>query len=341
MKNLPGIDIDYSELYRSLYAPIRSKLLLTGIELKVFDELSEPASAEAVAQAITGHAENTRIFLDALVAADILQKKKGLYKNTPVAQAFLMDGSSTYLGTLFTGLSQRMLGGLDDLSALIKKGSGPSPEDADMGSGEMWAQFAGPMANYARAGRAQQVAEIISNLPEFSFFGKMLDLGGGPGIHGIAIILAHPDMKGVIFDRPVMVKAAKTFIEEYQLEDRMDVIGGDFVYDSIGEGYDLILASATLNMCKDDLDMLMQKIHSALNPGGVFVSLHDGLTGEGTQPGEMILPTISYALMGLDTRFDQGFIADTMLRTGFQSVHSRALDTPEGPMDLDIGRKAT
>jgi hypothetical protein len=151
MKNLPGIDIDYSELYRSLYAPIRSKLLLTGIELKVFDELSEPASAEAVAQAITGHAENTRIFLDALVAADILQKKKGLYKNTPVAQAFLMDGSSTYLGTLFTGLSQRMLGGLDDLSALIKKGSGPSPEDADMGSGEMWAQFAGPMANYARA----------------------------------------------------------------------------------------------------------------------------------------------------------------------------------------------
>ncbi len=85
----------------------------------------------------------------------------------------------------------------------------------------------------------------------------------------------------------------------------------------------------------------MQKIHSALNPGGVFVSLHDGLTGEGTQPGEMILPTISYALMGLDTRFDQGFIADTMLRTGFQSVHSRALDTPEGPMDLDIGRKAT
>lgn len=85
---------------------------------------------------------------------------------------------------------------------------------------------------------------------------------------------------------------------------------------------------------------MLQKIHSALNPCGVFISLHDGLTNEGTKPYEMVLPTISHALMGQETRFKQGFIADTMLRTGFRSVQSKTLDTPEGPMDLDIGRKS-
>ena len=46
-----------------------------------------------------------------------------------------------------------------------------------------------------------------------------------------------------------------------------------------------------------------------------------------------------YAIAGQDMCFDQGEIADSMLRVGFRSVRSRTLDTDWGPMDLDIGRK--
>ena len=35
--------------------------------------------------------------------------------------------------------------------------------------------------------------------------------------------------------------------------------------------------------------------------------------------------------LGLDTGFDQGFVADSMLRVGFKSVRSRTLTTPWGP----------
>ena len=340
MKNLPKIDIDCSELYASLYAPIRSKLLLAAIELGIFNELSEPSSAEAVAQEIDANSGNTEIFLNALVACDFLEKKNSQYWNTPVAQAFLVDGGPTYLGTFLTGSSRMMLSGLDDLPALMKKGHSALLKDVDIGSEDVWAQFAVPMANYARAGVAQQMVEVISALPEFPAFGKMLDLGGGPGIHGIAIVAAHPSMKGVIFDRPAVVKVAQTFIKEYQLEDRMDVLGGDYFHDSIGNGYDLIWACATLNFCKDDLDSLMQKIHSALNPGGMLATFHDGLTCHRTKPSQMVMSTLSQVLMGQDMRFDQGFIADSMLYAGFKSVRSRTLVTPAGPMDLDIGRKA-
>ena len=147
-------------------------------------------------------------------------------------------------------------------------------------------------------------------------------------------------MRGVIFDRPAIIKVAETFIKEYEMEDRMEVLGGDYNHDSIGEGYDLIWASASLYLGKGDMDSLMKKIYVALNPGGVFISYHDGLTHERTKPDIMALGWTPTALMGQDMGFDQGFIADSMLRVGFKSVHSRTLDTPMGPMDLDIGRKA-
>lgn len=42
----------------------------------------------------------------------------------------------------------------------------------------------------------------------------MLDLGGGPGLHGIAIVAEHPSMRGVIFDRPSVAKGAEEFIAD-------------------------------------------------------------------------------------------------------------------------------
>jgi O-methyltransferase. len=229
---------------------------------------------------------------------------------------------------------------LDDLPKLVKEGPPPPSPEVDMTSEQTWAQFAVTMANSERSGPAQQAAKIASGLPEFPSFKKMLDLGGGPGLVGIAIVASHPEMKGVIFDRPAIIKVAETFIKEHEMEDRMEVLCGDFISDPIGEGYDLIWASSSLSLAKNDMDSLMKKIYDALNPGGVFLVLHEGLTYERTKPADMVLSMLSMALTGEDMRFDQGFIADSMLRVGFKSVHSRTLDTDWGPMDLDIARKA-
>ena len=149
---------------------------------------------------------------------------------------------------------------------------------------------------------------------------------------------SHPSMKGVIFDLPAVVKVAEAFIKEHDMERRMEVLSGDYNNDPIGEEYDLIWASGTLNFA-NDMDSLIKRIYDVLNPGGVFISFHDGLTGERTKPGKMVLGMLSSALMGQDMGLDQGFIADSMLRVGFKSVRSRTLDTPMGPMDLDITRK--
>ncbi len=339
MKKLPEVNESFEELYRMLIAPIKSKLLLTGIEMKVFDQLSEHKSAEAVAETLKSHPENTRLFLDGLAACNLITKKDGTYQNTKVAQEFLVEGSRTYLGEMFTYQTQISIG-LNDLPKLVREGPPPPSPETDVGSGDMWAQLAKSIANRMRANEVQRAVKIVSGLPEFPTLKKMLDLGCGPGIIGIAIVAAHPDMSGVIFDQPAVVKVAQAFVEECGMDERIEVLSGDYTTDPIGGGYDLVWASNTLNFARDDMDSMITKIYDSLSPGGVFISCADGLTHGRTKPDAMVLSMMPIALMGRDMCFDQGEIADSMLRVGFGSVRSRTLDTDCGPMDLDIGRKA-
>lgn len=336
--NLPRIEVSSEELYMILYAPIKSKLLMTAIELKVFNLLSEPKSAVEVAEAIEGHPQNTMLFLNGLTNCGLLTKDDGLYKNSPIAQAFLVEGDPAYLGDGLISQDEMSRAMLGDLGRLVKEGPQQSDYDNSSSEGE-WARFATWMANCERAGVAQQMSDVVSELPEFSSFRKMLDLGGGPGIFGIAMVSKHPSMCGVIFDRQPVVEVAEGFIKEYEMEDRIEVLAGDYNCDPIGEGYDLVWASATLNFARENLDSVMTKIYDALNPGGVFVNLSEGLTDDGTKPDFYVLGTVGWSMTTSMMAFDQGVIADAMLNAGFRSVRSRTLPTGWGPMDLDIARK--
>lgn len=341
MIKLPQVDVGFDELYRMIIEPIRAKLMLTAIELGVFDQLSEPGSAEDVARAIGTHPGNTRLFLDGLAACGLVAKENGLYRNEPASQAFLTESSPAYLGQFLNYQNQTFYSILDNLTGLVKEGPPPA-QDSPVDDEDLLAYFADrapEMANYQRAGVGQNIAKIISALPEFPSFRRMLDLGSGPGLIGLSIVAAHPDMEGVIFDLPAVAKAAESYVGEYGMEDRLEVVGGDYTRDPIGNGYDLILASFTLNFAKDDIDPVIEKIYDALNPGGVFTSFAEGLTRERTQPALMVLSMMPMALMGQDMTFDKGFITDSMLRVGFKTVRSRTLDMPFGPVDLDIARK--
>ena len=45
------------------------------------------------------------------------------------------------------------------------------------------------------------------------------------------MVSEHESMKGTVFDQPAVVKAAEEFIREYELQDRVTVMGGDYLAD--------------------------------------------------------------------------------------------------------------
>jgi len=123
------------------------------------------------------------------------------------------------------------------------------------------------------------------------------------------------------------------------MADRVTVAAGDYMADDIGTDYDLIWASSTLNFAKWDLDALVAKIFEAVKPGGYFVSFQDGMTHEHTKPDTMLGHLADQLTTGVDFSLDQGAVADAALRCEFRWVRSRTIQTPMGPMDMDIAWK--
>lgn len=320
-----------------LFAPIRLKLLITSIDLKVFNYLSEPKSAIKVAKELHTNPKNTKVLLDGLAAINLLQKSQGIYQNTSISQKFLVKGNQTYLGSMFKfmSLSDTVL---ENLTAYVINGP-PPKSDSPPFSDEMLAQTTSMMANIERAGDAQQMVKIVTKLPEFVYFRKMLDLGGGPGIIGMAIVDSHPNMKGVILDLPSVIKITKTFIKECKMQERIETLGRDYNNDPIGKDYDLIVTCNSLQFASD-INLVMKKIFDSLNQKGVLVSLFGfGRTHENTKPENLVLGLLSRALMGKNMEFHEGYLADSMVQTGFKSVRSKILKTSWGNMELDIARK--
>ena len=326
-------------VYRLFSGRMQAQALLTALELRVFDHLSSSQSSEVISAILRSHPANTEVLLDSLTAVELLEKKNGRYCNAQWADELLNSESQSYIGKILLLMHRMSAGVVSDMTRLVQ--DGPVADHPGFGNEEIWVDYARTVGKYHRGGMMQYIAVVVSGIEGFSSFGNMLDLGGGPGLYCIGIVSESESMKGVVFDRPEVLRVAEEFIAEYDMCDRVSVKSGDYLTDSVGEGYDLIWASSTLNFARSDLDRLMRKIHDALVPGGAFVSFAEGLTGEGTKPEFYVLENLSYALTGFNQVFRKGEIAGAMRRAGFVTVDSMTVDTPMMPMEMDIARKKT
>jgi SAM-dependent methyltransferase len=339
MAPLPKEGPTFKPLYDILTAAIPARLLQAGLSLGIFNVLGTWRSADEAAVELGADTRNTRFFLDALTNIGLIEKSEKQYRNSPLAKHYLSSDSERYLGPLFAMVQNMSIDPLEYIEERVRNGP-LLPEARDKSASPcLWVESARASAPWALGEMGRRVARIVSNLPGFANFKKILDLGGGHGLFALNIVRASESLESVIFDRAPVVELASEFIASYAMGQRVTVMAGDYLTDDIGRGYDLVWASATLNNAKNNLDALFSKIYDALEPNGYFISLHDGMTCEQTQPA-MILEWLGGLLSTVqDFRFEQGELADAMLACGFRSVRSRTLQTPVGQMDLDIARK--
>lgn len=338
MKKIPEVKNDFGELYGKLLTNQETNLFIAAIELGIFQELSDWKRPEDLAGTLRLDSRNTAILLNSLASLDLIEKRDGRFRNAPAAAEFLAEKNDLYLGDFFLSCYRWYNIPAGDICDLVRDGPA-ARRMPDIGSEETWAGQARLSINYQRAGMVQLAVRLVRSLPEYRSFEKMLDLGCGPGLFGTAIALGHPSMKAVLFDRPAVAGVAGEMVEDYGMRGRIEVVGGDYIDGPIGEGYDLVWASMTLNFAGDRLNEVIKKIYDSLNPGGVFVSFSDGKTDEGTKPTEMVIGTLMPALYGDDMGLNEGEIAGAMIEAGFASVRSRAVMTPIGEIMVDIARK--
>jgi hypothetical protein len=340
-KRLPEPTFDSADLLGLPYEAVKWELLKTAIEMNLFDRTSTPATAGEIAAALSLHPGNTEYVLNALVALGCLSKADGLYKNTSQAETLLTSGKDTSLGAAMlymAGWNEPLMNG--GLKKLLQDGPPPMQDLADP---SIWEHGARSGIALTRAGRAQGLARLVAALPEFPSFTKILDMGAGPGLIGIAVTAAHPSLHCVVFDQPPVAKVAEEVVAEYGMEARVTVKGGDYMNDDFGMGYAFVMANFTLNFYRNRLGDIMRKVLGALTPGGVFMVTSDGMSVDGTAPAASVISWLSTKVTGHDVSFLTGQVARAMLDAGFVSTEMRTLtdlDAPAfGPVEMTIGRK--
>lgn len=341
MQHLPKQLTDFGHAYNLMKNVISYKILMAALELGLFDYFETPHTVEEAVAELRLNASATPIMLDLLQMTGLLTKAGDRYHNTCRAAQLFVKTQPFNIIPLMCEMDKMLITHLPDITLVVQ--NGPQLNIKAAASEETWAEATHSGACWAFHGIAETVSRAAAKLPGFSGFRHILDLGGGHGVFSLYMAEKNPELKITVFDRPTILKVAQEYIERFGLQNQISTCGGDYLTDDIGTSYDLILASCTLNftLLNNSLDKVMAKIYDALKPGGYFISLHEAWQRDATtaQLGPEFEHLAYGLLIGQRMTFEENELADSMLKVGFRSVHSRYVPSSAGEMCLEIACK--
>ncbi|MEN6603347.1 MAG: methyltransferase [Bryobacteraceae bacterium] len=315
-------------LPESLDAALRafqeSRTLLTAIELDVFTAIGGGARAEEVASRIGTDSRATQMLLNALVALGALNKRDGVYSNTPAAAEHFAGA-----GRLPLMHNVHLWDRWSRLTECVRQGTAVDLVDIEKRGEEWIAAFIAAMQRNSQEG-APAVVEAV----DASRVRRMLDVGGGSGAYSIALVQANPQLQAVIFDLEPVLAITRTHIDRAGLATRITTRAGDLRTDAYGEGFDLVFISSICHMLSpaENVEMF-RKALAALNPGGRIVMRDFILEDDKTAPRQAALFALNM-LVGTreGSSYSRSEYKNWLEQAGFTGVHHVGLPAPASLM---------
>jgi ubiquinone/menaquinone biosynthesis C-methylase UbiE len=300
------IDKQVNEL-RKIWGGFRaSRVLLTANNYRIFDHLTKPQTPKTISKKLNIDLRATVILLDALTGLGLIKKQKGRYKNAGIASQFLVSGKPYYQGDIIRHADNlwKNWSGLDEV---IKTGK-PHRVSRNLES------FILGMHNLASL-KAKDTMKMVG----LKGVKKALDLGGGPGTYSIE--MAKKGVSVTLFDFPETLEIAKKIVEKERVKD-INFIGGDFVTDDIGKGYDFIFISQIFHAysANDNLQLL-RKCKKALNNSGRIVVQEFYISKDRTHPVQSALFSVNMLIGTEGGRcYSPDEIKSWLLKTGLKNI---------------------
>jgi ubiquinone/menaquinone biosynthesis C-methylase UbiE len=247
-----------------------SQILNAAIEYDFFTHIDHGFHGyEQIARQAGTDPRATRIVLDGLIALALIEKREKKYFLTPISQAFLVRGKSSYMGD-FRHVALALWDGMAHLKETLKTGKPLSRMDTG-GELEVWEKLVLGIIPIAQP--VAKAACDILGIGEKRKGLRVLDIAGGSSIFGMTIVTRDPSAQVTQLDWPNVNAVAKKLNRERGVDGKIRFIDGEFRTAKIDAGfYDLALAS---NFCRfespEGNQELFRAAYKALKPGGLFV----------------------------------------------------------------------
>jgi 2-polyprenyl-3-methyl-5-hydroxy-6-metoxy-1,4-benzoquinol methylase len=317
-------DYSSSELMQMITGYQRSRILLSAVELNIFDELNGyELSSKELAEKIGAVPDLLEKLLNVLASLRLLNKHDGKFSNAESTGKFLVKSSPSYLGGVMH--QNHLWNTWSKLSDIIKSKVAKKQGEINQRGGEWLRAFIAAMHT-----RGISRAKSIKALINFSGVKRILDIGGGSGIFAATFIKDDPSMSAVVFDLPNVVPIAKEYIDKENMAGRISTLTGNYLLDDIGSGYDFIFLSAVIHSNSyDENALLIKKCASALNKNGRIAILDYIMNEDRTSPLAGAIFAINM-LVGTDegTTYTEKEIKEWMTSAGLKNFE--LIDAGEG-----------
>lgn len=301
----------------------RSQVLFAATELGVFGALANGAlTSDQVATRCSIAAEPAERLLNAAVALDLLEKTGEAFRNSRLAELFLVESATE-------GMSQwvRFMADIYEpwggLAGAVRAGRPVIDGFAQLFEGRDYTRhIILAMHEYARGpGR-----EIVHHV-DLTGRRRLLDVGGGPGTHSILFAQRYPELRAEVLDLPPVLEITREIIAEYGMSDRVTTRAGNYHTDDLGSGYDVLVLSNMLHQEDPDACVaLLRKAHTALADDGLLVVQLAFLNADKTSPVWAALQSLQLLLMypgGRAYSFDE--LHAMLPEAGFTSAKTKKM----------------
>ncbi len=261
--------MDFSELNRLSSGFVQSRIIQIAVKLGLFDTIQiEGSSSEEISEALGTNPNATKLFLNALVALKVLDKKHEEFYNTQSSLTYLVKESPKYFGDmiLFEEGLWDMWGRLEES---LRTGKPARPTDMFQEKEQETERFIMAMHSLVEA---RGDAEILSDMLDLSRVKTVIDIGSGPGTYPIQFLKKYPHLKVTIFDLPGTLNVTKRVLQKEDMLGKIEMVEGDYNTDDLPEGYDLAFLSNIIHSEGiENNQKLMKKVYKSLNPGGKII----------------------------------------------------------------------
>lgn len=311
-----------------------SKTLLSAVEMGVFTELARhPEDLETLRGRLGLHERAARDFFDALVALGFLERRDGIYANTPETDLFLDRRKPSYLGGILEMANHRLFGFWDQLTDALRTGR-PQNESASGQAPFFEAIYADParLTEFlaAMTGLSHPANMTIATAFEWRDYRTHLDVGTAQGDLAVQVARANPHISGTGLDLPEVGPIFEDYVTANGLTGRVGFAPLDFLQAPLPEADVITMGHVLHDWDLDTKRMLIDKAYAALPDGGALI-VYEAIIDDDRSTNVFGLLMSLNMLIESDGGFDytaadcQGWMADA----GFRRTYAQDLVGPE------------